>query len=198
MGDVQKHDPSSIAEIVSQIKLRYRLSDEGVEDECFIKLEEFLTDKNIIKIIFLKCRVFRLSKIDLIIGRPSIKLHGFANISSSHFGKSEPDMPMTTIVSTPTPNILKRKINNTPAWVTPSEHILAAEQGKVSIPISPLSSDTAKLAEVGFNDSHQRVTSMCKCCPGPVNSHLAGVDTTVVENVCAVRRHQPKRWTRRD
>ena len=103
MGDVQKHDPSSIAEILSQIKLRYRLSDEGVEDECFIKLEEFLTDKNIIKIIFLKCRVFRLYKIDLIIGRPSIKLHGFANISSSHFGKSEPDMPMTTIVSTPTP-----------------------------------------------------------------------------------------------
>ena len=28
-----------IAEIVSQIKLRYRLSDEGVEDECFIRLE---------------------------------------------------------------------------------------------------------------------------------------------------------------
>ena len=34
---------------------------------------EFTMDDNIKKIIYLKCRIFQLSKIDLIIGRPSIK-----------------------------------------------------------------------------------------------------------------------------
>ena len=62
----------------------------GLDNACYPTSEmidigvEFSTDEKINKVIFLKYRIFHLSKIDLIIGRPSIKKHRFSQINSSH------------------------------------------------------------------------------------------------------------------
>ena len=67
----------------------------GLDNSCYDSSEvldigvEFYGDDNLKKIIFLKCRIFPLSKVDLIIGRPTIKKHKLSQINSSHFLSNE-------------------------------------------------------------------------------------------------------------
>ena len=68
---------------------------------------EFSTDENIKKIIFFSAEFFNYQKIDLIIGRPSIKKYGFSQINSSHFGIKIPDKPSAKKNPTPLRNPLK-------------------------------------------------------------------------------------------
>ena len=55
----------------------------GLDNACYTSTDmidigvEFLSDNNINKIIFIKARISPSSKIDLIIGRPTIKKHNF-------------------------------------------------------------------------------------------------------------------------
>ena len=79
---------------------------------------EFTMDDNIKKIIYLKCRIFQLSKIDLIIGRPSIKKYKLSRINSSHFKNDITEKSIASEKSITPLNPLKRKIDNKPSWVT--------------------------------------------------------------------------------
>jgi hypothetical protein len=64
----------------------------GLDNACYATRElidigvEFLTENNIIKIIFLSARISATSSIDLIVGRPTIKKHNFWKLTPSHFG----------------------------------------------------------------------------------------------------------------
>ena len=97
----------------------------GLDDACYPTNEmidvgiEFHTDKMINKIIFLKCRIFHLSKLDLIIGRPSIKKYKFSQINSTHFGDDTPDI--SAAKNTNPPDTLKRKIETKTFLGNPSK-----------------------------------------------------------------------------
>ena len=89
----------------------------GLDNACYTTNDmidigvEFLADNNLTKVIFIKTRISPASKIDLIIGRPTIKKHNFWKWTPSHFSSN------TTEENGPTTNPLKRKINNNPSWM---------------------------------------------------------------------------------
>lgn len=102
----------------------------GLDNSCYDSSEvldigvEFYGDDNLKKIIFLKCRIFPLSKVDLIIGRPTIKRHKLSQINSSHFLANEINKKNKPSISEEVMNPitpLKRRIDNRPSWATVTE-----------------------------------------------------------------------------
>jgi hypothetical protein len=108
----------------------------GLDNSCYDSNEildvgvEFFGDDNIKKIIFLKCRIFPFSKVDLILGRPTIKKHRLSLINSSYFeNKKMAEDPSTEEDGTyPIPS-LKRKIDNRPSWATMTKSHTVDTQG---------------------------------------------------------------------
>ena len=89
----------------------------GLDNSCYTSTDmidigvEFLADSNITKIILINTRISPYSKVDLIIGRPTIKKHNFWKWTPSHFS-AEP----TEVTNSPT-NPLTRRVDNTPSWM---------------------------------------------------------------------------------
>ena len=145
----------------------------GLDDACYPTNEmidvgvEFHTDNKINKIIFLKCRIFHLSKLDLIIGRPSIKKYKFSQINSTHFGDDTPDI--SAAKNTNPPATLKRKIDNKPSWVTKVKNTTL---DRTQSSLTP--AEYAKPTQVCQTTSPIRETPTCACHHCPKNSFLAG------------------------
>ena len=162
----------------------------GLDNACYPTTEmidvgvEFSTDEKIKKIIYLKCRIFHLSKIDLIIGRPSIKKYGFSRINSSHFGTNISDKPASEQKPIPSVNPLKRKINNRPSWVTASTVTPVDRLSTVDTQSTPISTDNTNPTQGCITTSRTRETPMCACHHYSENMHWAGEDTSEEVHRC--------------
>ena len=145
----------------------------GLDNSCYDSSEvldigiEFYGDDKIKKIIFLKCRIFPLSKVDLIIGRPTIKRYKLSQINSSHFENDIIEKPsISEEVKNPItqPN---RKINNRPSWETVTNSHTVDRPSALNTRSSLTSKDTMT-SHVCLADPLIRETPTCTChhCPG--------------------------------
>jgi hypothetical protein len=156
----------------------------GLDNACYPTTEmidvgiEFSTDEKIKKIIYLKCRIFHLSKIDLIIGRPSIKKYGFSRLNSSHFGTDISDKPASEQKTILSRNPLKRKINNRPSWVTTSTDTPVDKLSTVDTQSTLISTDNTNPTQGCITTSRTRETPTCACHHCSENMHWAGDDTS--------------------
>lgn len=172
----------------------------GLDNACYTTTAmldiglEFISDDNITQIFFIKARISNSSKIDLIIGRPTIKKLNFLKLAPSHFSadtKEEMRVNKPEIIVHPR-NSLKRKIDNTPFW-----QVLKI-LNKGSTPLSPISERVQDLAEqrqitapagviaccadhhlsVEVIPPHERV---CRCPQTPTEKRVAWAPERVAE-----------------
>ena len=164
----------------------------GLDNACYTTTAmldigiEITSDDNIKQIFFIKTRVSESSKVDLIIGRPTIKKLNFLKWSPSHFSSEtteeiKGDTPKHTV--NPQKSV-KRKIDNTPSWqvtklvktgspyLSPiSERVQdAAEQRQITAPAGVVSCCTDHHLSLEVIPPNERV---CRCPPTPAEKRVA-------------------------